>query len=449
MMNKLIKYFFYLYLTFLLGFITNFINQLSFTDSKLELLEVNVVNYDEENNLLKLNITSNNSGDYICHADSSLNKYNSLSSDNSCYINVKVDDNYIIYLTNSKGKTSETYYLNDLINNLLSFKFTESTIYLTVGEEVEIPYQASYLGADEEKYDFQTPDDDILEINNNLIVGLKAGETTIFTEKSNEKLTVIVSDLITAPYLSETKKEIVPCNVYTEEEADILDNLLSTRINKAGFKTRAGAVAAARFLTLEFKYRIPYFYENGRVHSSGVHFVDGEGRYYKTGLYLSNSKKEDILASWTGPAIWGCPLKNLENRPEYGYIAGQNKPNGLDCSGFVSWVLKNAGFDPGDIGAGESEYPYQMTDLAKFVPLTKDLINSNTIKTGDLINFWGHIAIIIGIDEDNYYIAESLPYLGGVVAKKYPKDKVMNTFTYVVLMDSYYQEDGNYTAYWN
>ena len=72
------------------------------------------------------------------------------------------------------------------------------------------------------------------------------------------------------------------------------------------------AVVAARFLTLELPYRIPYFYENGRVSDTGVHFVDGEGRYYKKGLYLAESKKKDIIASWTGPAIWGCPLKNLE-----------------------------------------------------------------------------------------------------------------------------------------
>ena len=35
-------------------------------------------------------------------------------------------------------------------------------------------------------------------------------------------------------------------------------------------------------------------------------------------------------------------------------------PNGLDCSGFIAWVLKNAGFDPGDIGAGDTEYSNTM-----------------------------------------------------------------------------------------
>ncbi len=124
-------------------------------------------------------------------------------------------------------------------------------------------------------------------------------------------------------------------------------------------------------------------------------------------------------------------------------------PNGLDCSGFIAWVLKNAGFDPGDIGAGDTEYPYQMTKLGDFVSLNQDLIKSGKIKTGDLINYWGHIGIIIGIDENNIYVAESLPTLGGVVAKKYSKSNITKTFSYVVLMDDYYKKNGNLTDMWN
>ena len=166
-------------------------------------------------------------------------------------------------------------------------------------------------------------------------------------------------------------------------------------------------------------------------------------------MYLDDSKKDDIIASYRGPVIWGCPLTNLEPAPEYGYIVGAKKPNGLDCSGFISWALKNAGFDPGDIGAGDSAYPYQMTKLGEFVSLTPELIKSGKIRTGDLINYWGHIGMIIGIDEDNIYVAESLPNLGGAVAKRYSKTNIRNTFTHVVLMDKYYEKDGNLTDMWS
>ena len=73
---------------------------------------------------------------------------------------------------------------------------------------------------------------------------------------------------------------------------------------------------------------------------------------------------------------------------------------------------------------------------------------SGKIKTGDLFNFWGHIALIIGQDEKNYYVAESLPHLVGVIAKTYPKSTVANTFEFVVFMDEFYKKDGNLTDYW-
>ena len=57
--------------------------------------------------------------------------------------------------------------------------------------------------------------------------------------------------------------------------------------------------------------------------------------------------------------------------------------------------------------------------------------------------------MIIGIDEDNIYVAESLPNLGGAVAKRYLKTNIGNTFTHVVLMDKYYKNDGNLTSMWS
>ena len=168
--------------------------------------------------------------------------------------------------------------------------------------------------------------------------------------------------------------------------------------------------------------------------------------YYKKGLYLTNSKKELISASWRGPSIWGCNLVNLEENKKYGYIPGKLMPNGLDCSGFITWTLKNAGFEPGDVGAGEdSNRDGQCTDLGEFTLLADNIDN---IKTGDLLNWWGHIAMLIGINDDTYYVAESLSYIGGVRAMIYTKKELLNTFKYTVLMDNYYIEEGNYSVYW-
>ena len=56
--------------------------------------------------------------------------------------------------------------------------------------------------------------------------------------------------------------------------------------------------------------------------------------------------------------------------------------------------------------------------------------------------------MLVGIDDDNFYVAESLNTLGGLVVMKYPKSTVNKTFHHVVLMDEVYKEDGNLTDMW-
>lgn len=353
----------------------------------------------------------------------------------------KIGADYNLILKD-KYKESINYNILEYLNNILDFNFKNDTMYLTTGESKKLEY--SYKSINGNLGEFYT-DNNIVNINGDVITAKEVGTTTIYKEKL--QLKVITTDLINLPTLDKNKK-IIPCNRYSYEEGILIDNILKYKVDEAGNKTRAGVVAAARFLTLEFPYKIPYFYENGRVNNTGVNFADGEGRYYHKGLYLTDSKKKDIIASVSGPVTWGCPLYNWEDEPDYGYVWGKKIPNGLDCSGFVSWALYNGGFDVGDLGAGDSISNDELTDLGDFKLLTNDLINSNKIKAGDLLNYWGHIAIIIGIDEENYYVAESLQDFGGVTVNTYKKNKIRNTFKYVVLMDSYYNNDGNYTNYW-
>ena len=49
--------------------------------------------------------------------------------------------------------------------------------------------------------------------------------------------------------------------------------------------------------------------------------------------------------------------------------------------------------------------------------------------------------MLIGIDGDTYYVAESLSYIGGVRAMIYSKNELLKTFEYVVLMDKFYKND--------
>ncbi|MCH5167724.1 MAG: hypothetical protein J1F35_07570 [Erysipelotrichales bacterium] len=412
---------------------------------------IRLLNYNEKTDVITIEVTKRESiiygYDFYCVATSDNADYIEKGTKNKCELELPIKKDYKIHLENKYNKT-ETLTLMDHIDNMLEFSFDKDVIYLAVEQETNISYKDKYILPVDMVYDFYSLDENVAAIVDNKIVGKNPGTTYIKVKGSEVSLKVVVTDLISKPTLATTKKEIVPCKAYTEEEATLLDDLLEYYIREAGYGTRAGAVAAGRFLTLQFKYRIPYFYENGRVNNSGVHLADGEGRYYKKGLYLSESKYENILYTYADKKMWGCPLKNGNSNPRYGFIPGKLMPNGLDCSGFVSWALVNGGFDPGDVGAGQNEGIYQLTDTGEFTPLTRDLALSGKIKTGDLFNFWGHIALIIGQDEDNYYVAESLPHLGGVIAKTYPKKTVANTFEFVVFMDVFYKKDGNLTDYW-
>ena len=407
-------------------------------------INIKDISYELINNKIyaHVNLSGNTNSSYCITNTNSVEVLN-----HKCSIMLEDDNTLII----KNRFNSKSYNLYPEIDKVIDFSTTYTKTYIVKNEVKDINIdKIKTIGNPSYKINVKSSDENIVKVlDNNKIKGISDGEVTleILIEDIKKEIKVISTTLITKPKF-ETNKKKLSCNKFSESEGKLLDNLLEFRVKEAGYKTRAAAVAAARFLTLEFPYRVPYFYENGRVHKSGVHFVDGEGRYYKKGLYLTKSKFDSIKSSWTGPATWGCPLRNLEDEPRWGYTVGKMVGNGLDCSGFVSWVMVQAGFNPGDIGAGENPGEYQLTDLGKFTKITDDIIKSNTIKVGDLFNYWGHISILIAMDKDYFYIAESLPNFDGVVANKYKKSEVSNTFPYVVFMDQYYKEDGNYTEFY-
>lgn len=341
--------------------------------------------------------------------------------DNSKYIFLK-KNNKIVY------STDDVIYLETLSNK----------VYMALNDKKDLPIKV--IG-NINNLDFKYSNSTVIDINKGKIISNSIGKTSIITKYNGTKniIDVIVSDLIvTMPKEYDLKKKELECNKYSEKESDILDDILKSRVNEVGASTRASAVSVARFLTLEFPYRINYFYENGRQTTNKV---DGEGRYYHKGLYLTESKYSSLTGSTSSPKAWGCklysnPVKRYDN-------------NGLDCSGFVSWVLLNAGFDPKDVGAGFADY----LDLTDYGDVKR--INSATIKdikVGDLLHSYaagGHIGIIVGIDNDYFYVAQALWYDEvGVIITKYKKDSLYKSFPHVVLMDKYYINDGKLTNMW-
>lgn len=339
--------------------------------------------------------------------------------------------------------------ITEIDDGVKSIKFKVDTFYLAIGESEKLNYDIE-SSKDDYKLTWSSENEDIVAISDGKIIGVNLG-TSVVTLKSESgkkaEVSVTVTDLIRKPELDD-KKKFLPCHAYTEEEAHIIDEALRTRVLNKGEGTRAALIETIRFMTLSFKYKVSYFYENGRMHESGLRKADGEGRYYHKGLYLSEDKFKDIKALHKGPAIWGCPLTNLQDHNRY--KPGAKMPNGLDCSGFVTWSLYNSGLDVGDIGAGINDRHKDMSDVGEMHSLTYEYANSSDYKVGDVIARWGHTALIAGKDSEYLYIAESL--LKGVriekVSYKNPNSSLYKYYAYINKMDKEYSKNDDYTDMW-
>ena len=366
-----------------------------------------------------------------------------LSSNNRC--EYELDKN--IYYTYIKGKEDNIIYVDEtskfgVIKNL---KINENKYYLASNDTLQLKVLYDKLGYVDNNIEWISSNENVATVDNGLVKAKKDGTVNITATIMNQSVSsnIIVTNLITERPDNgfDFKKENLTCNNYTESENDLLDTILQFKVNRVGYKTRASVVEAARFLTLDFPYRINYFYENGRLTQKNK--IDGEGRYYHKGLYLDESRYDNISKSRKGPKTWGCSLYSV---PDH-----KKSRNGLDCSGFVSWALLNGGFNPGDIGAGTSKYK-DLTDIGTKKKLTTSLANSSTIKVGDLLHntlSGGHIAIIVGIDNEYYYVAQAVWFDEiGVIINKYKKSNLKNRFKEVILMDKYYKNDGDLTNMW-
>lgn len=366
---------------------------------------------------------------------------------------------YYVYVTNDSGEFARSDRITIKIDAVNSIEIGKTDTYMNVGMNYTLSAQVETTGEPDEKdtavtWKSSTPK--TVSVKDGVISALKAGKATITATTGNglsDSVEIIVTDLLRAPKITATKP-LLPAGQYTEEEGALIDAVLESRINTAGYGTRAGVVAAARFIPLEFNYKIPYFYENGRLDPQPERpYCDGEGRFYHKGLYLTHSKFEllDKKGILYGPATWGEPLTNWED--SFGLIPGAKYANGMTCSGFVSWCLYNGGVPLGDVGAGDTPgYDYEYSDFGKRVWLDEDVMRSGVLQVGDLIGCDGHIAIIAGFDENNIYIAEALGK--GIVMEvreRYREVWECGDYTYAMLMGDIYAEhngDGDVTEMW-
>ena len=407
-------------------------------DIKIEIEDI----YKKDNNII---VKINHDGE--CSMD---NANWIKSTDKKCeFINTFILDK--MYFRIDSNSSSYEKNIGADFSTIEKFIVNKDKLYLAVNGEEKIDYGIVINGRMNKKVVFTSLDEDIATVSTEgIVTGIRNGETKINVKLDDKEFNVdvIVSNLIVPmPEEYDFDKDELTCDIYDKEENDLLDDILKDRVTSAGYKTRAGAVAAARFIGLEFPYKINYFSENGRYPG-----VDGEGRYYHEGLYLNKSRYETLTNSSHGPGVWGCYI--------YSEPAEKEIRNGFDCSGFISWVLKNGGFSPGDIGAGISPGVDDLTDLGTLVKLDEAIAHKK-LKVGDLLSGdgvpdivpinGGHIAILVGMKEDSYYVAEELwwgtGYVGAVIRNYSTKD-LLRYFYWQIDMDEFYGEDGNLTNYW-
>ena len=362
-----------------------------------------------------------------------------------------VNGNYTIYIRNLNDTISKDFTVQ--VNQIKSFDINLSKWYLAPDETVKILNKMDYVGNPDLKVSYKSDDESVATVDENgVVTGHANGTTTIhvipqgFAEKTVE---IIVTDIIRKQEIDLSKPKLT-CKQYNEEEEALLEDILATRVSQRGEGTRAALLEVIRFATMNLKQKIPYFYEHGRLqpYYKGQSKVDGEGRFYHKGLYLTDKDYPDITYVKEKKATWGCPLTNYDDTD--GWAVGSKRPNGLDCSGFVTWSLYNAGLDPGDIGAGIIEDVDDMSDFGDKHNLTYEYANSNDYKVGDIIGRNGHVALIAGKDDENIYISESLLYGVRTVTYSYTdkKSKLYTNYEYIGKLDDKYVSDGDYTDMW-
>ena len=172
-----------------------------------------------------------------------------------------------------------------------------------------------------------------------------------------------------------------PLSSFLQSKGSSLDSynqLIASNVQKAGFGTRAGVVAAAVTLIAELanKYnaKIPYYWGGG--HGSTDNLANG---------------------NWGSSSCRTTHGGNVYDRC------------GLDCSGFVGWAIYNGGFGKATTSS----------DRYANLPGTQsvDLNSSPVLQPGDLLYSSGHVILIVGVDsaKGEYKCAEAAGKNAGVL----------------------------------
>jgi len=188
-----------------------------------------------------------------------------------------------------------------------------------------------------------------------------------------------------------------------------MNAFIKESVESVGKGTRAGVVAAA-------VSQINYLYDNFNVNIP----------YYWGGAYIGYGVYDSLGAITSGSTSTGGKT----------YIR-----KGFDCSGFVSWAIKNGGYKFGRFVTGGFHNAFSGDSC--------DITDQNCIgQPGDLINSKTcHVQMIVAVDEASgkYMIAESTGSIGVVMHEwnMHSQNCGRSNETRILHMDSFYNNPNN------
>jgi len=180
----------------------------------------------------------------------------------------------------------------------------------------------------------------------------------------------------------------------------------------SGPGTRAGVVAAANALInglSQYGVKLPYISSTG---ASGT----ASGKY----------KEYGVASDWGKTGSWYSAVYN-----------NTYTQTGLDCSGFVSWAIYNAGYVYGYNGQECNSVCY-----LRNIGVSHDFASFRG-QPGDLVVENGHIGMIIGVSDSEYSVAEEHGGDNGLEVTHYSFNNPRGQFTHILDMTEYYSNSSN------
>ena len=225
----------------------------------------------------------------------------------------------------------------------------------------------------------------------------------IFKDNQKYKVNCKITDKLVYHFKYDVSntKPFMKCNTYTAQDKARLDAKLAQVVNEAGRGSRAGVVAAARFLVGGLDYKVPY--------EGGVY-------YNKGGLNIGQN------------GAWGCSGKGLDC---YSFVAWARAQNGLPDDGFYNGSKQNTAGDAANIKVGD----YLLTPCS-----------SSSCKNANKIN---HIGLVIGIDENYLYVAEETTgNINALVVTRLARNNLPRSGGFSLVRHVNYPSEGNVTNMW-